>query len=643
MSDERDQSHLDLLTQKLYAKSSDSAMSPKRARLHKKSSSLPTEWKHDVIPEKNETMPKVSHSTFFKKFFLSSLIFFFIAVGFGIFQIFGAHKSISNENIDFNVVGSAFTPGGEPLPLTVEITNRNRMDLRAADLIVEYPKNGVTTDDNTYALSDIERSRISLGTITTGQAVVKEIPVTLFGPEASTRDVKFTLEYHIPESAAIFQKDKIFSVTLSSVPVVVTTEGPQNVVPNQPYTFTIRVAGNTKTPLQNTLVRVEYPIGFQYKEADPLPSGFTNVWDIGDIKEGDVKEIKISGMFVGQTGEERSFRVYVGSKDPDENNKLAIIFSSLLQSVLLSLPQIQTDLFVNGQKGEVITADANADFSGEILWQNNLDTQILNAEVSATLAGDIIDKGSVSVINGYYNSSENTIVWNKNTFNDFKVVAPGANGKLGFTFKTRKGVIGNDSNAKDIVIQVSIKATEETEGVAQTLTSNTSKTTIKFGTDFSAKSIASFSIGPFLNKGEFPPKAEQKTQFTIKWSLSNTDNLLSSVEARASFPANVTFAGMVSPAGEDVSIDIRTGELVWKVGELPRGTGITLPTKDMYFQVELLPSLSDAGTAPLLVKEGKVVGTDTYTNKQVETIIRSTDTTLYGDPIYTPGMERVTK
>ena len=53
-----------------------------------------------------------SHPTFFKKFFIFSIIFAFVAIGISAFTFFTGGNTVSNDNIAINIGGNSFTPGG---------------------------------------------------------------------------------------------------------------------------------------------------------------------------------------------------------------------------------------------------------------------------------------------------------------------------------------------------------------------------------------------------------------------------------------------------------------------------------------------------------------------------------------------------
>src|ERR1700759_2621582 len=99
----------------------------------------------------------------FKKFFIFSILFFTLRVGYSAYIFFIGGNTVSNDNIDISILGNNFTAGGEELPLIVGITNRNSSPLDLVDLVMEYPKSSAS---DTYA--DPEHFRESLGTIPAG-------------------------------------------------------------------------------------------------------------------------------------------------------------------------------------------------------------------------------------------------------------------------------------------------------------------------------------------------------------------------------------------------------------------------------------------------------------------------------------------
>jgi hypothetical protein len=155
---------LDDVTKKLYSRD-EKALPPHRTGvLHKVQQTAATVWNSERQEKMNETIATLStsatHTSFFKKFFIASGIFFLVALTIGAYLFFAGGRSVSAQNVSINILGNAFTPGGEPLPLTLELGNRNTIPLQLVDLIVEYPKSGTSLSGNP---SDIARIRQPIG------------------------------------------------------------------------------------------------------------------------------------------------------------------------------------------------------------------------------------------------------------------------------------------------------------------------------------------------------------------------------------------------------------------------------------------------------------------------------------------------
>jgi len=97
-------------------------------------------------------------------------------------------------------------------------------------------------------------------------------------------------------------------------------------------------------------------------------------------------------------------------------------------------------------------------------------------------------------------------------------------------------------------------------------------------------------------------------------------------------PPYVRWLGVVSPSSEKISYNPVGGEISWNVGDVDSGTGINIPSKEISFQVMLLPSVSQIGQTPDLTTEVVVTGKDMFTNASLREVFRSVNTRLSTDP-----------
>src|SRR3989344_4516644 len=310
------------LKNKLFSKNYKTNIEHRDGFTHSRKLDVPDSWQKN---ENKTSLPeKFFMKTFaFKKFFIFSIVFFILALGYASYMFFVGSNTVSNNNIDISVVGNTFTAGGEELPLIIEITNKNNSSLELVDLIVEYPKS--SSGDLS---EDTERLRQSLGTIPAGGVQNDTVKVVLFGEQGSIRPIKISIEYRVEGSNAIFIKEKIFEVSINSTPVDLSLDLPTSVSPNQNMTLKVKATLNATRPAAKMLLRLDYPVGFQFTKATPAPSFGNNIWDLGDLAPGADKNIYVEGKILAVFyGEEKTFHVWSGSQSAADKSTIGTVFN----------------------------------------------------------------------------------------------------------------------------------------------------------------------------------------------------------------------------------------------------------------------------------------------------------------------------
>jgi len=329
-SDKDKLNRIERLKSKLFSKSYQTKIGHRDRFSHSKMEDISDVWtsKNKSRLDYAELSKKILMKTsVFKKFFVFSLAFFILTVVYASYIFFAGGNTVSNNNIDISVLGNNFTAGGEELPLIVGIANRNNSALDLVDLIVEYPKNPQASLEDPSA--NTERSRISLGTIPSGTIRNENVKVTLFGEQGSIIPIKISIEYRVEGSNAIFVKDRNYDVTISSTPINLSIEAPPTVSPNQDINLKVKLSLNATTPAAKILLRVNYPIGFQFGSSIPPPSLGNNAWALGDLPPGAERNISIIGKIVDVVdGEEKIFHISSGTQSSSDKSMIDMAFLS---------------------------------------------------------------------------------------------------------------------------------------------------------------------------------------------------------------------------------------------------------------------------------------------------------------------------
>ena len=245
--------------------------------------------------------------------------------------------------------------------------------------------------------------------------------------------------------------------------------------------------------------------------------------------------------------------------------------------------------------------------------------------------------------NGFYNSGDDTIVWNRDTLPAFASLDPGESGVVAFNFASLSLVRSDLTTFEnpEIIIEISIKGRQPTEGDVVDEVKGFERKIVKFSTDFAVAGETLRTAGPFANSGPVPPLPDQATTYTIAWTLTNSASTVTGSEVRATLPTYVKFLNQVSPVSENVSIDPVSGEIVWKAGVVARGAGISANAKKVYFTVELTPSISQVGTSPSILGKTTATGVDSFTGATLSSSWSGLTTEYFNDPAYGAGVGKV--
>jgi len=622
-----DKSSIERLKKRLYSREEE--VQPERRRLREFShDTTPNMWREDTPPP-----PRRHDSQKIMKYVLiGSLGFFVVSLLVSAFLI-TQNSPISPRKVTIEAQGPAAIGGGEPLTLQILVTNKNSAAIQDADLVVEFPQGTRSPDD---LETDLPRIREPLGTIGAGEAVQKTARAVLFGEENSEQMIRMYIEYRVAGSSATFSsEEQTYPIVLTSAPVSVLVESVKEITSGQVVEFTVTAASNSETPLKDVLLAVEYPFGFTYESASPGPAFRNSVWELGDLKPEEKKRIVIRGKLSGENEEERIFRFSAGNRSARNETELGTAFMTALETVVIKKPFIGVELAINGTPGAQPTVGRGERVRGDITWFNNLPSRVYDAEITVSLKGDAIDKRTIAAPKGFYRSTDNTILWTQETEESLEELSEGDRGSLSFSFETLDLTEGTlRQPTVDLIVNIKGKRLTEND-VPETIESSLSRT-IKVASDLLLTSRAVYFAGSIDNSGPLPPEVGKKTTYTILWTVTNSSNPVRDVAVTASLPSYVRFTESMEPDSADVSYSDVGGRVTWNVGALAPGA-----RKDVAFQVELEPSLSQVGSVVTLVGEQRVRGTDGFTGASVEDMKPSLTTKLSTDPDFVSGQDIV--
>lgn len=580
---------------------------------------------------------------------VASIIFFVGAIGFFtyFFMFGGGSLPASPSNIDISVTGPPQIAGGEPAELQISVTNRNRVPLELADLVITYPPG---TRSPTDYQTDLPSQRISLGTIESGGKRQGTVSAVFSGTEGNRADVQVELEYRVSGSSSIFTANSAYVLAFSSSPLSIAIDGNQQTVSGQPVQLNLTITSNAGAPVKGALLTVDYPFGFTYTSATPVPaSGVTAadrsaIWKLGDFLPGEKKHITLQGTLSGETGDKRVFRLAAGTASTGGmaiDTKLA---DSSYQ-IEVSHPFLGLTILVNKDASTNTAVAPSENVNVSVVYQNNLSTEITDAIIVARLSGIAVEGSTVHTTDGFYRSTDTSVLWDKSTTGGaLAKLAPGDKGTVAFTFQ-----MPSSDELKNIVnpqLSISVNAAgkrlSETN-VPQNLQS-AARRTVKLATDLQIAAQGLYYANPFGSTGPMPPKAGTETTYALVFTVTNTTNKITDGKMTAHLPPYVRWVGVYSPSSEKLSFNQTDGTVTWTIGDVEPGAGVGgKAPRQAAIAVGLTPSTSQIGQTPALLQEIKFTGYDAAAGANVTRTAPNISTNILGDPGFSPANATVVK
>lgn len=617
-SEEDDRSSLERARERLYTpvdiRHSRPTLEPAGERV------VPHAWTERVLKRPQHLGKR--HVRFAGAFFMAAVAFFLIALGAAGYLFYFGGNAVSVDKISIDIQGPTTIAGGDTVPFLLTITNKNSIAIENATVEIDFPSG---TRDATDVLKEYPHYIENLGTIPSGATVTRSVKAVLFGGTGQGVSIPISFSYGAAGSNAVFVKKSSYDLAISTTPLSISVEALAETVSNKPLTLTLTVRSNATVPLSNVVVVGALPFGFSVTSSS-LPLNNSSFL-LGELAPGASKTITLTGTLSGQNNEQRVFRFTVGTASASNNQSLAVSYMAQDATVMISAPFIDTTLSVNGSTGGGAVLASGSSQNVTVSYANTLMTSVGNATVSIAISGSAVDYNSIRTTSGFYNSANRTVVFSRDTDPSLATLSPGASGIGAFSFATLPA--GSLGLSPSVSFTISVSGTRVGQTNVPEEVNSTVTKSFKVVTVVALTASALHSSGPLNNSGPVPPRANQPTTYTILWNAQNKGSAVAGGTVNATLPSYVSYTGVTSGAGT-FSYNESSRTVTWNIGDLSQGA-----STQGAFQVSLIPSISQKGSAPALTSNAAFSGFDRFAGVQVSATANSVTTETFGDPGYT--------
>lgn len=571
----------------------------------------PTGALSDVtLPSGTIGWKKPKQPFFFNHIWLSSLALL-IVFGGALFLLFGS-RGFSEDNIQVTIQVPQEVSGISETNWNVTITNKNSVAITDVSLMFEYPQYALALEDD--AISGRSSIR-AIGRLEADKNIVRTFKARLFGKEEDLQKARVLVSYKAPGISRSFDKEVFSEIKIVSSPLALALQGPAQVQSGAPFTWDIKVSNVSDYDFSNLRVRLVYPQGFTFIDADPGPQFQKTTWEIPSLKIGQEKMITLKGKLQGSIGDTKDIQALV--EYPVQETQYVALTQKITTS-RISLEPFSFALRANGK--DKLTVHTGDTVTVELAYHNNTAQPVDDVAIDAQLITGAIDPTSVQTP-GSFDPAAMKVHWDFSTTPELKEVLPNQDGTVSFTFNVKNKLpIGSPGDRNFSIRIISTLTTQNPSSVLPaSQVYHQQEFVIPVGTNLAAQVVGDTQDAIFANSGPLPPVVDRQTSYTITWRVTNSSNDVQDMVIVATLPSHSVFTGkkQANFESDNFYYDSDKRQMVWTVKKLPATTGIALPVYEASFQVELTPSSQDVGNIIDIVGSTQVKGIDLYTNEVI--------------------------
>lgn len=634
MSDIKDKERMDDLRRRLYERSFSSEemdrqkLTPQDIEVSRGWSSVPsTVRQQDIVPRpapvnNNETLsqvvtePPISENKFEEEMttkpkrryrliiLIISLLFFIGTVAVSSVYLFFGTNQISAKNISLTLNAPFTVAGGEVATLQVNVTNQNSVPINSAILVVNYPPGTRSADEEARELYE---ERIPVADITAGQSVNLPLRAVLFGEENEVKQVKVAFEYRVEGSNGRFFKElDPQNITISSAPLVVSIVGVDKISSGQVMTMTFKLKSNSTAVQKNILVSASYPNTFSFDSSKPEPSYGKNSWLIAELPPGQTTEIVIKGTVAGFTDEAGEVQVKVGNPEVNNQFLMGAVFSQAKFGYTIEQAFTGVNVSINQDSDGQAILEPGKEANVVVNVKNTFDKPIYDMRVEIKPTGNLIRDDLLKTRGGYYDSSLKTVKYDSSGQSNLAEVGPGETREFSFTVRP-----DSKQTTASFSVSVNVYAKRIIEGKPTETLIGTSLAEAKYSSSPTLENELGYSNGPFTDTGAIPPVAETPTTYTVTLKATAGINDMTGTAVTTSLPQYITWLDKVDGDGK-LDFNPVSKQIRWTVGDVTAKS-----SKQISFQVSLLPSVTQVGQSATIIGRQELRATDRFTNSSL--------------------------
>jgi len=517
-------------------------------------------------------------------------------------------------------------PAGKPFDIDFVYTNDTRSILKDTRVSIELPNGVFFTDDP-------KRTKLQL-TKTIGDIDVKDsgnvvFSVVALGEQSSLKEFKLVLNYKLSGLRSRFEKELRAQTVIGEPALNVDLVLPNKIQSGEPFNFEIHYTNTLDTPLQDAWIRLESPLGFSIKFSKPEPTS-ANFWKLGTLDPNKSGLIFLSGTAVGQGRDVFRFTTTGGVM---LKNQEVVIGKKENQSAIAETPFA---LVITPENSQDAVVKPGNSIRYKISYKNVSGGALNDVIIRAKLTGKMYEIDKISG-QGFVDPTTNTIVWTAAQIPELKVLGVNEEGLINFGVLVAREYPIQSLQDKNFTLKVdaeidslSIPAYLQTQ---KSLGTSSYESKVSGNIEIETSAFFRDANSGMINRGPFPPRANEPTNYTIHWKVKDYAVDAKNVVVRSTLPQNAIFTGKLSGnyGTSAPEYNDRTKEMIWKIPRITANQGIISPAYEAIFQITMTPTIFNRGSEAKLLERTTIEAKDEFTEANLSNTGKELTTLLQDD------------
>ncbi|MEI6511102.1 MAG: hypothetical protein WCO25_03610 [Candidatus Uhrbacteria bacterium] len=498
---------------------------------------------------------------------------------------------------------------GTSSTLVIRYENGTGEELRDANLVFEFPAHFLlqSVDDKSLADDAGVGSKVVVGTIPVGGTGSVKIRGVMFGPIGGEQTFRSVMTFVHGAKSVAGQKADAQTFSPSKSTLQLTLSLPEKILAFQPMNGMLTYKNTGAIDYPEVTVAPEWPAGFTFVSADePMRDGLFVIPALTAGAEGTTR-------FVGNVG--------------NATEPLAFQFRP---SFAFGTDSYELETLT--QAAEVVPLPIRITHSVEN------DTVRPGGSANVTVTYENIGDVAVQDLRIFVSSNSpfatmKTVEANfKQSHPELAKVEPGQTGTITLSIPLKTSVEQSATRVyENLPFATTASATFDMAELSQATVADSPITTVMT----SPLVLSSFGryatpSGDQIGRGPLPPTVDEETSYWIFWNIRGTTNALRNVRIEGQLGENVAFTGRQTDSVNGGVLETGS-QIVWTADSLSPTLSPDSKIVGVAFEVSLMPTADQIGTAPTLLRNIRVTATDAVTGAVVSAAGTAITTSLPDD------------